>query len=181
MAEKEQERPRGQTLDLKQAAALLDRSERFVQNLVQYGFVPREKRGEYLVVPLVHGAMKYMQEQIEKASKSAAASRATDARTREIELRIAERAKELIPLDDALRVVSEVVQMTRAEFAGLPARFTRDLTERRRLEQDIDGCFERLANKAGEFSAAVAAGELDMEASSENVSGGVGGEEQGLS
>lgn len=161
------DKTRGQRITAAQAAVLLGRSERWVYNLVQGGYITKEAYGQYSVVAVVRGAMAYMDEQIAKMQKSAAGNRATDARTREIELRIAERQRDLIPQEDARAVVSEMAAMVRAEFVGLPARFTRDMGERRRLEQEIDGSFERLAAAAKSAGTALATGSLDMVAEPE--------------
>lgn len=158
----EDDKAKGQTISVQQAATLLNRSVRWVQNLVTDGYIQKEGYGRYSVVAVVRGAMAYMDDMVEKSNKSAAASRATDARTREIELRIAERRRDLIPQEDARAVVGEMAAMVKAEFSGLPARYTRDMTERRRLEQEIDGSFERIAVAARAAGAALATGSIDM-------------------
>jgi phage terminase Nu1 subunit (DNA packaging protein) len=158
----EDDKAKGQTISVQQAATLLNRSVRWVQNLVTDGYIQKEGYGRYSVVAVVRGAMAYMDDMVEKSNKSAAASRATDARTREIELRIAERRRDLIPQEDARAVVGEMAAMVKAEFSGLPARYTRDMAERRRLEQEIDGSFERIAAAARAAGAALATGSIDM-------------------
>lgn len=162
-----EERQQGQTITVDQAAALLGRSRRWVYNLVQGGYIEKVSAGAYTVVAVVRGAMAYYEDQITKNQKTAAASRATDARTREIELRIKERSREVIPLEDARAVVGEMAAAVRAEFQGLPARVTRDMQERRRLEQEIDGAFDRLSRRSGEAERALATGQVDLEAEPE--------------
>jgi hypothetical protein len=152
-----------QTITVDQAAALLGRSRRWVYNLVQGGYIEKVETGKYTVVGVIRGAVAYYEDQISKNQKTAAASRATDARTREIELRIMERSRKLIPLEDALAVVGEMAAAVRSEFQGVPARYTRDMTERRRLEQEIDGAFDRLSRRSAEAERAMATGEVDME------------------
>lgn len=153
------DRQQGQTITVDQAAALLNRSRRWVYNLVQGGYIAKVSTGAYTVVEVVRGAVAYYEDQIAKNQKTAAASRATDARTREIELRIKERSRELIPLEDARAELADWCSAARAEFQGLPARYTRDMQERRRLEQEIDGAFERLSKRTSEAEHALAAGE----------------------
>jgi len=58
-------------------------------------------------VSLVRGVIAYYEDLQSKNSKTASASRATDARTREIELRIKERSRELIPIDDARAEIAD--------------------------------------------------------------------------
>lgn len=163
----EDDKPKGQTITLQQAATLLNRSVSWVQKLVTDGYIVRAGTNQYSVVAIVRGLIAYYDDLLEKTNKAAAASRATDARTREIELRIAERRRDLIPQEDARAVVSEMAAMIKAEFSGLPARFTRDLAERRRLEQEIDGSFDRLAAAARNAGTALATGSIDMAAEPE--------------
>lgn len=166
MAEAE-DKPKGQTITLAQAATLLNRSTSWVQKLVSEGYIARAGTNQYSVVAIVRGTVSYYEDLLEKSNKAAAASRATDARTREIELRIAERKRDLIPQEDARAVVSEVAAMVKAEFVGLPARFTRDMAERRRLEQEIDGSFERLAEAVASAESTLATGGVDISAEPE--------------
>ena len=128
-------RPRGQTITVSQAAALLGRSDRWVQGLVKAGYIERANRGEYTLVAVIRGALAYYEDQITKNNKAAAATRASEARTREIELRIQERSRELIAMEDARAVIGEMAALVRAELAGLAARYTRDMEARRVLEE----------------------------------------------
>ncbi len=155
----EGEKPRGTILTLAQVSGLTGRSTQWVHQLVKAGFILKESHGQYTLVGTVRGIIAYYEDLQSKNSKTAAASRATDARTREIELRIKERSRELIPLEDAKAELADWAASVRAEFQGLPARYTRDMQERRRLEQEIDGAFERLSRKTSEAEGALAAGE----------------------
>lgn len=155
----EGEKPRGTILTLAQVSGLTGRSTQWVHQLVKAGFIPKESHGKYTLVGMIRGIIAYYEDLQSKNSKTAAASRATDARTREIELRIQERSRELIPLEDAKAELADWCSAVRAEFQGLPARYTRDMQERRRLEQEIDGAFERLSKRTSEAEHALAAGE----------------------
>lgn len=160
-------RTRGQTITVSQVAALLGRSDRWVQGLVKSGYMDRAQRGEYTLVGVIRGALAYYEDQLSKNNKAAVASRATEARTREIELRIQERSRELIPMEDAKAVVGEMAALVRAELAGLAARYTRDMEARRALEEVIDGALERIAGAADKAGAALVAGSGDLEAERE--------------
>jgi len=162
-----QAQPRGQTITVAQAAALLGRSDRWVQGLVKAGYMDRAQRGEYTLVGVIRGALAYYEDQLSKNNKAAVASRAAEARTREIELRIQERSRELIPMEDARAVVGEMAALVRAELAGLAARYTRDMEARRALEEVIDGALGRIAGAADKAGAALVAGSGDLEAERE--------------
>ena len=155
------------TLTVNQVAALCGRSTQWVHQLAKAGFVQKQGKNEYALVAVVRGVIAYYEDLQAKNGKTAAANRATEARTREIELRIQERQRDLIPLEDARAVVSEMAALVRAEFQGLPARYTRDMQDRRKLEQDIDGSFERLSRRAEEAARALVAGSGDLEAERE--------------
>ena len=163
----EQRPTRGQTITVAQAAALLGRSERWVQGLVKAGYMERATRGDYTLVGVIRGALAYYEDQLSKSNKAAVASRATEARTREIELRIRERSRELIAMEDARAVVGEMAALVRAELAGMPARYTRDMEARRALEEVIDGAHDRIARAAEKAGAALVAGSGDLEAERE--------------
>lgn len=163
----ESERQRGNILTVNQVAAFCGRSTQWVQQLVKAGFIQKQGKNQYALVNVVRGVIAYYEDLQTKNSKTAAASRATDARTREIELRIKERSRELIPMEDAKAVVGEMAAAVRAEFQGLAARYTRDMQERRRLEQEIDGSFDRLSRRTAEAERALETGQVDMGAEPE--------------
>ena len=151
-----------------QAARLLMISDERVRQLQKQGYIPRApKRGVVPLVGAVQGYLRYLKDEERQSSKSAAASRVTDARTREIELRIAERQRDLIPQEDARAVIGEMAAMLKAEFVGLPARVMRDLDLRRTLEQEVDASFARLAASAERARSALVTGGLDLEAEPE--------------
>ncbi len=100
-----------QTISLAQAATLLNRSPSWVNLLVSKGYIAWDGYGNYSVVTIVRGEVSYYEDLLEKSNKAAAASRATDARTREIELRIAERRRHPIRHEDARAVVGEMAAM----------------------------------------------------------------------
>lgn len=155
------------TLTADQAAALVGRSRRWIFDLANKGFIEKAKGGSFSLLAIVRGVVAYYEAQLQESSKAATANRATEARTREIELRIQERSRELIPLEDAKAVVGEMATAVKSEFQGLPARYTRDMQERRRLEQEIDAAFERLSKRAAEAERALATGESALDAEPE--------------
>lgn len=131
-----------------QASALFDRTPRWMQNLVAAGFIAKPERGRYSIAAVCRGVVAYFEAERDKTSKVASASRATDARTEEIRLRIAERRRELIPMDDARAELAAVVSEVRAEIVGMGARITRDMELRRQIDREADGILQRLAERA---------------------------------
>jgi hypothetical protein len=142
-----------------QAARLLMISEERIRQLVKQGYVPKpEKRGFVQLVGAVQGYLRYLKDDERRSTKSAADSRVRDARALEIELRIAERSRELIPVEDALNDMVELAGMVRSELAGLPARLTRIVAERQKVETEIDGILSRLSQRAAEKAEGLEAG-----------------------
>ena len=132
------------TLSIVQAAALLNRSDRWVQQRVAEGFIAKAERGRYRLVSVIRGAIAYQEAQLAKRQNANVPNRATDARTRETELRIAERQRGLIARADVEAVVAEMVDIVKAEFSGLPARATEDRSARRKLGVEVDAAFARI-------------------------------------
>ncbi len=164
----------GQTLTVTQAAALIGKSERYIQLRAKEGYFEKEKHGSYPLIPLVRGVIQYQDEQIAKANKSAAASRVTDARTREIELRIAEKESVLIKFEDAQAVIADLLGLVRSEISSIPAKVTRDMDQRGKIEEICDGTLNRIAGRAGKAAAAVSDGSGLSDGEAEADTGGVG-------
>lgn len=135
-----------QHLSVAQAAALLGRSDRWVHMLREAGHIRLGERGQYRVVEVVRGAMAYMDEQLDKAQRRARANRATDARTREIELRTAAREATLIGKEDVIAVLNGMAAMTRAEFTSLPRRAARGRAARAALAAEVEQTLDRIDN-----------------------------------
>jgi hypothetical protein len=149
-----------QTVNVQQACALLKKSERWVQMRAKEGYIKNVK-GKYELISLF-GVIDYYEMLLAKASKSAAASRVTDARTREIELRIDERQRLLIPVEDARGVVAEHAAIARAEMLSLPAKITREMGLRRKIEHEVNQSLSRMAAKAKAAIIALADGGGDL-------------------
>lgn len=133
-----------QHLSVAQAAALLGRSDRWVHMLREAGHIRLGERGQYRVVEVVRGAMAYMDEQLDKAQRRARANRATDARTREIELRTAAREATLVGKEDVVAVLDGMAEMARAEFSSLPKRAARGRAARAALAAEVTQTLDRI-------------------------------------
>lgn len=133
-----------QHLTLSQAAALLGRSERFVGNLREVGYVETPSPGQYPLVSLLRGAMAYYEDLIARQSDTARQTAATDARTREIELRIRRKAANLIPLSCVEAEFADWRPAFRAEMADVPKRATGDPDKQARLAAEIEAILGRM-------------------------------------
>lgn len=135
----------GDLIPLETAARLLMISAERVRQLIKDGYIPRPVPGRTTLVGAVQGYIRFRDDADRRATKSAAATRVSDARAAEIEMRVAERRRELIPREEAEAANAYVVGLINEELNGLPARLTRDVPTRRKYELEIDGSKARVA------------------------------------
>lgn len=96
-----------------------------------------------------------------RSARSAADSKFTEAKTTLLEIRMQEKLGKLVPVEVLEDSVDIIVGMYRTELVSLPARFTRDVRERHRLEGLIRELLRRVANEAGRRAGNVTASEGD--------------------
>lgn len=150
-----------QTVGPTEVASVFGRTKQWVLDLVKNGHLERVGRGRYRLGDVGVAVVRHYEASREASSSVAAASRVTDARTREIEQRIAIRERQLIPTDDAIAEYDILVAVCRKEIDGLPAAFTRDVADRRRLEKLCDGAKTRIADALGKAGDAARKGRTD--------------------
>lgn len=165
-----------QTITVGQAAALIQKSERHVQMLAKEGYIEQAVRGQYTIVNVVRGVIAYYEARLEKNNKTAAASKASEARTKQIEQTMEIRMRNLVPRVDFYQAQDFVISKHRAEIVGLPARVTRDLELRKKIEAEIDGIFSRTAERIERAAHSLEEGGVVLEALGESSTGSVGGE-----
>lgn len=134
------------TISTADAAALLGVSSKWVQELQKKGYVKSAGRGQWVLADVVQGYIGFLKDETKRNSKSAAASRVTDARTREIELKIAQREGRLIDRDEHEAVLELVTGRYLGSLGGIGAQITREPEERDRINRIIDQERERLAD-----------------------------------
>lgn len=122
------------TIPIEQAAALLMVTTQWVRDLAKKGYITKVERGRVPLVGAVQGYIRFLKDEDRRASKTAALSEVQRERAKEIALRNARAAGELIQIELVDTVFADVLGTYRAELAGLSAEFTRDLTERDRLD-----------------------------------------------
>lgn len=158
----------GGILNLEQTCRLLMLTKQRVQQLVKAGYIPKPAKDTYPVVGAVQGYIKFLKDDERRTSKVQADSRVRDARAKEIELRIAERERDLIPIEDAKGEIAALVSDVRAEIVGLGARVTRDMELRRQIDTEVDGILGRLAERAEKTGVALETEGGSLEASGED-------------
>lgn len=133
-----------QTITITQAATLLGRSDRWVASLRERGLVQVDQRGRYPLVGVIRASMAYYDGLLDDAQRRARANRATDARTREIELRTAAREATLVGKEDVVAVLDGMAEMARAEFTTLPKRAAQGRTARAALAAEVTQTLDRI-------------------------------------
>lgn len=139
------QQPQAGMISISQAARLLMISDERVRQLVKAGYIPKAARNTYPLVGVVQGYIRSIKDEQKTSSRTVAENKVRDARAEEIAIRIAEKMRELIPLDDALAVIDKVLAIVVAELTGLPARVTRDVPTRRLIEKELDASRNRMA------------------------------------
>jgi hypothetical protein len=134
------------TIGSEQAARLLDISTAFLRRLSQDGKIPKRAKGRYNLVEAVHGYIKFLRDENARSTKSAHQNRMHDAKAAEIEMRLAEKRRDLVPVEDVQAAMDIMIAKFRDELAALPARFTRDLDLRRKLETETNASLNRIAD-----------------------------------
>lgn len=129
-----------------QAARLLMVSEVRVRQLSKMEYIQKASRGRFNLVTVVQGYIRYLKDDERRSSKSASASRLQDVKVLEAEMRMAEKRRELIPIEEATAVLDVLLGALRSELAGLPAQYTRDAGERDKLEALVNGAINRIAD-----------------------------------
>lgn len=139
-------------------AEMAGRSKEWVKKLVQEGVAERNSRGLYRLGSVIAAIVAHYEAIAERSNKTAAAARSSDARAREVEQRIAIRDRDLIPIDEALQAQDIIVGAVNAELTGLPARVTRDMGLRRKIEDEVNGSKGRITAALRKGQAAARSG-----------------------
>lgn len=139
-------------VNTEQAARLLMIGGERVRQLAKEGWIARIERDRYHLVDVVQGYLRYRNSEDRRASKTGADARVREARAEEINLRVGQRSGNLMEHAEHVAMIHELCGMVRAELGGLPARITRELVERRKIEQAIYELLERLAARAEEMA-----------------------------
>jgi len=136
-----------------------------VRQLIAEGYIEKAGRDRIVIETAVLGYLRFRNDDDRRSSKTASASRVQDARAREIDLKVAEREGRVVDLTEHMDLFAECFGALKAGLAGIPARLTRDMSLRRKIEQEIDDvlrqCADRFEQAARDPGDAGAAAEAD--------------------
>jgi hypothetical protein len=101
---------------------------------------------------------RYIEHLRQRRPKSPADEKWREERARQLALQNAIRSRYLIPLDDAMEATETTIGFMISELCGMPARITRDLELRRRMDHDIFEMRQRITDKLREAANALEEG-----------------------
>lgn len=146
-------------------AEILGVSARRIQQLAGSGVLRKLSHGEWLLPECVQAFVEHkVQSEIRRTSKGEAngADRLKEIKGRREELKLAREERELVPLVDAIFAMDQVAGVVVLQINNVPARFTRDLDERERLQAEIDDVLKSVASRIQKCAAALRA-DLDAD------------------
>lgn len=132
------------------AAELLGISKQRVDQLISEGWIRRTPGGRQTLRGVVKGYLRMKEAELERRLTSVAKTDKERAQTRAIEVRTARELRELITMEAASAVVSELTAHFTWGLDQLPSRLTRDPDERRKIVEITDQLRRDLAGKAHE-------------------------------
>ena len=135
----------GAPISMRDAADLLGVTVERVGQLVRSGHIERIGRGKTTTRSAVQGYAAFLKESSDRATRTSAQERVAAARAAEIEQRTAVRNRELIPIEESLQAMQILVGIVVSEAETVPARVTRDMALRRKIEDAIRDMRSRIA------------------------------------
>lgn len=151
-----------------EAARLICVTADRVRQLVREGRIPKAARNRYRLVDVVEGYVTFLKDDERRSSLAQSESGLKAARQREVELRIAEREREVVPRDEAEAAMDLVVGKVNAEMNGLAARVTRDIEMRTKIETEVHASLKRISEALEAGSENLASGSPDAAADAED-------------
>lgn len=108
------------TITGSQLSRLLDLSPRRIQQLARKGVIPKADRDRYPLVGSIQGYIRWLTDDARHSEQDAVAVKLNSARLEAIEIRIAEKMRELIPVEDFRWSLGAVICTVFAELATAP-------------------------------------------------------------
>lgn len=138
-------------------AVILGVTERRVQQLEAAGVFAKAGHGEWDLPAAVQAYIRHRvaakTKRTATAGKAEEKLKAAKAAREELKLNV-ERAA-LIGTDEALQALDEIMGPLRADLAGVPARVTREMALRDKIENEIDAALGRAADTLAARGAAI--------------------------
>lgn len=147
-----------------EAGGRLGVSGQWIRRLQSDGYIPAaNSKGVVQYRDVANGYIRWLKDDARRSSKSASATAVQEARASEIALRVAERRRDLIRMDEAISTIDDVFGPLKSELAGVPARATRDIALRKHIEAELDAALGRAVKRLHAASAALLQGKDHFE------------------
>jgi hypothetical protein len=137
----------GLVISTKQAGVLLKLTQPRLSQLENAGFIARVAPGRWRLIDLVQGYVGFLKDEEKRSSKTVSLTRLQEAKAVAVEQKTAREAGQTVGMDDALAFVDGVVGPLMADMDGFPARVTRDLPMRRKIESELNDVRNRHADR----------------------------------
>ncbi|KQB17102.1 hypothetical protein H9N28_07190 [Rhodobacter capsulatus] len=116
-----------------------------LESMIAAGTLPALDGDRLPMVEAVQAFLHHLRDTARTASASAAMARARDARAEASELALAISRRDLVPDAEAETAADYVCGVIVDRVGGMPARVTRDLRDRRRIEETLRAAQEGIA------------------------------------
>lgn len=154
-------------------AAILGITERRVQQLEPH--LAKLERSEWDLAASVQGYIRYrLKAKPRSAPIGKAEERLKTAKASREELKLQLERRAVIPSEEAIAAIDDIIGTLRADLAGIPARVTRDMTWRDKIETEIDAALGRCAERFAEREQDLCPREDPLDAAAEDEPGPVG-------
>jgi phage terminase Nu1 subunit (DNA packaging protein) len=157
-------------------AELLAVDPRRVAQLVDDGTITKSGRGTYHMASCVQGYIAFLRENRKLTTNASAMSALNIGKTKLVELQALEKEGGITDaaLEQARSALAEVIGMIGTSVRSIPARITRDVALRRKIEDEIERALREASKAAERAGASDEAGDGDFETSEEAELGTVG-------
>ena len=123
-----------------------DPSGGILDRLITSGRIgPPDDQGRVNLIEVLPLFFAELRNELRAGTATAASERARLARAASAELRLAEARRDLVPTEDAAAAVDHLCGTIATTLSGLPARVTRDIPTRRKVEQALHQMQAQLA------------------------------------
>jgi len=158
MSDEKPQEPAG-TITTQQAAKLLMVSEAWIGKLNKMEYIPKAGRSRWHLVAVVQGYIRFLKDEDRRSSKSASSSRMQDVKTERLEMQMRSERRELVEREDVNLVLDTAASLMQSSLMAVPAKYTRNMAERRKLEKLIADALGVIATGMEKKAAALAAGD----------------------
>ena len=131
------DRPDPTTLPVAAFAAVVALPEAEVRDLIRRGVLPKANRGRLPLIEAVRAVIAHTKADVQNSSLAAAQEQAKGARADASELALAIDRRDLVADHEVEASVDHVAATVVRALASIPARVTRDVPDRRRVEEAL--------------------------------------------